>query len=1022
MEEKLLFKTVCRAMMLILMMNCLGSINGYSQSVPQGAINGLFTVNNNKSQVYFSQGNLQYIGSAATPYWKFADNQWDYFGETTGQNSNNQNVDRDLFGWGTSGYHDVEDPNNVNYQPWDVSVSTINSEYNTYGYGPSTNMNNPNLNGSSANYDWGVNNAINNGGNQSGRWRTLTSYEWGYVLYNRVTSSGIRFAKAKVNDVNGVIVLPDDWQSSYYSLNNTNNSYSSYTNNVITMAQWITLEQHGAVFLPAAGTREGAFVGSTGSRGYYWSVTCGTASDAANLYFADNNMMSSNSDHRSYGRSVRLICPAQYDIQAYTNTEVGYYGTVSGRGNYRYGTSCTLIATPFDGYVFAYWTENGAFVSNEASYTFTVTKERTLMANFIPHGDNIPEGAIEGLFSVSGNKQVYFSRGNLQYIGSAGTPYWQFAENQWDYLGTTTSQNSNNQSVDRDLFGWATSGYNHGAVCYQPWSTNKDEEDYYAYGSYSYNLYDQTGKADWGYNAISNGGNQQNLWHTLTNGEWNYVLNTRVTSSGLRYAKAVVNGVNGIILLPDDWNADYYSLNNTNNNGADFGGNSITAQQWNSLEQRGAIFLPAAGDRSGTSIFNAGNYGIYWSSSRRDDSDAYYFEFNSNTLATDYDSRYYGSSVRLVRPTSLKLPVSGYGSGSGKWVFIASPVVEDLNPTTVTNLIGGGTAGNYDYDLFRYNPSAALGWENYVNHTDGFVLQNGKGYLYAREETADIEFIGTLNTGTIKTVALNQGWNLVGNPFVTAVNVNKPFYRMNETGTDIEPVSAYTTTDIPACTGVVVKATGTSETVTFTQSTSKASSGDNGLQMTLTKTGARGNEIHDKAIVCFNEDAQLEKFVFNEDHAKLYIFQDDEDFAIAFSERKSEIPVHFVAKELGTYTISFSGENMSDIKLVDKLENVIIDLGVNDGYTFIGSPADSRDRFRLVFGDSIISTGLGTEVFAYQNGNEIIINGDGELQVFDVMGRMVATQHINGVQTIAAPQTGVYILKLDGKTQKVVVR
>ena len=73
--------------------------------VPVGAISGKFTINANGDQVYFSQGNLQYIGSAATPYWKFADNQWDYLGTTTGQNSSNQNVDRDLFGWGASGWN-----------------------------------------------------------------------------------------------------------------------------------------------------------------------------------------------------------------------------------------------------------------------------------------------------------------------------------------------------------------------------------------------------------------------------------------------------------------------------------------------------------------------------------------------------------------------------------------------------------------------------------------------------------------------------------------------------------------------------------------------------------------------------------------------------------------------------------------------------------------------------------------------------------------------------------------------------
>ncbi len=82
---------------------------------------------------------------------------------------------------------------------------------------------------------------------------------------------------------------------------------------------------------------------------------------------------------------------------------------------------------------------------------------------------NVPEGAINGLFTINANgDQVYFSQGNLQYIGSAATPYWKFADHQWDYIGD--AQTGTSEMLDRDLFGWGTSGYNHGAICYQPWS------------------------------------------------------------------------------------------------------------------------------------------------------------------------------------------------------------------------------------------------------------------------------------------------------------------------------------------------------------------------------------------------------------------------------------------------------------------------------------------------------------------------------------------------------------------------
>ena len=263
-----------------------------------------------------------------------------------------------------------------------------------------------------------------------------------------------------------------------------------------------------------------------------------------------------------------------------------------------------------------------------------------------------PVGAINGLFTINAEgDQVYFSQGNLQYRASTDT--WKFAENQWDCVGYANGNISSTHSGWIDLFGWGTSGYNHGANCYQPWSTSQTNSDYYAYGSYTYNLYDQTGQADWGYNPISNGGNTVNQWRTLTQPEWNYVFNTRTTISGIRYAKVNVNNVNGVILLPDDWSSSTYSLSNTNSSGASFSSNTITATQWATLESAGAVFLPAAGYRFQPSVFEVGYYGYYWSASYKNSYYAYCVYFYDSYLGTDDRAdHYFGQSVRLVRSAS----------------------------------------------------------------------------------------------------------------------------------------------------------------------------------------------------------------------------------------------------------------------------------------------------------------------------------------------------------------------------------
>ena len=261
------------------------------------------------------------------------------------------------------------------------------------------------------------------------------------------------------------------------------------------------------------------------------------------------------------------------------------------------------------------------------------------------------EGAVGGLFSVSSSEQVFFSKGNLQY--RAFDERWRFAEQQYNYIGSANSNISSSYNGWIDLFGWGTSGWNSGAVCYQPWSRSTAYSDYYPGGSYLNDLTGNCANADWGvYNKISNGGNEAGLWRTLTNDEWAYVFKTRNTASGIRYAKACVNNQNGVILLPDDWNTSYYSLSSTNIAGASFTSNTLSTSQWSTLEQHGAVFLPAAGDRNGSSVFSVGSDGEYWSASYNNSDYAYHVWFDDSGLFTQgYIYRDYGQSVRLVRDT-----------------------------------------------------------------------------------------------------------------------------------------------------------------------------------------------------------------------------------------------------------------------------------------------------------------------------------------------------------------------------------
>ena len=627
----------------------------------EGAINGLFSVSEDQ-QVYFSQGNLQY--QASTNTWRFAENQWDYVGDENANISETYNGWIDLFCWGTSGYNHGANC----YQPWSTSLD--NNDY--YAYGNSS----ANLFDQTGKAEWGYN-AISNGGNQENSgWRTMTIEEWRYLLYDRNTSSGMRFAKAHVNGVVGLLILPDDWDASLYSLNDVNDD-AYYEDNVISLEVWSNVfVPRGVVFLPMAGIRLGTEMEDPG-RGDYWASTHWYDEFADGLYFDESGLTLDMEHNRYDGKAVRLVRPAEevtsYTINAVPNPAAG--GIIIGAGTFQENATCTLTATANLGYVFQNWTENNEVVSTDASYSFTVTDNRNLVANFIAQG-GVPTGAIIAPFTVNGNGgQVYFSLGNLQYQASTDT--WRFAENQWDFVGNETygtvyenGEKCNNSLVSAtydgwiDLFGWGTSGYNHGAVSYQPWSVSNNNSDYYAYGSPTCNLFDQNGTADWGYNAISNGGNQEGLWRSLTNDEWKYLLNQRNTSSGILYAKATVNDVCGVLLLPDNWNASTYNLTNTNNESASYNYNVITLEEWeNILQNAGVVFLPACWSRVGTQMdLSRYTWGQYWTASYINSYMAYPISFSSGHLdpcsINGYDERRNGQGVRLVCAASSAISYS----------------------------------------------------------------------------------------------------------------------------------------------------------------------------------------------------------------------------------------------------------------------------------------------------------------------------------------------------------------------------
>lgn len=253
----------------------------------------------------------------------------------------------------------------------------------------------------------------------------------------------------------------------------------------------------------------------------------------------------------------------------------------------------------------------------------------------VPEGPKVPfpsEGWLPAKFRVADNKYVYFSKGNLQFNVAMGEHTcadtttqkgtWRFAERQYDCVyATGNSKASETYDGWIDNFAWGTSGWNSGAVCYQPWSISGNKEDYNVGNNPNSDLTGNLAFADWGvYNAISNGGNLPSQWRTLTKPEWQYLFR----NTHWAFARVVVSEelyVNGMMFIPDgftrsaDINIVEVGTGNLEKNDASdmkkaLPINKYTLEQFGLLEAQGCVLLPFADEKKDTY-----SKGYYWSAS-----------------------------------------------------------------------------------------------------------------------------------------------------------------------------------------------------------------------------------------------------------------------------------------------------------------------------------------------------------------------------------------------------------------------
>ncbi len=368
--------------------------------------------------------------------------------------------------------------------------------------------------------------------------------------------------------------------------------------------------------------------------------------------------------------------------------------------------------------------------------------------------------------------------------------------------------------------------------------------------------------------------------------------------------------------------------------------------------------------------------------------------------------------------------ITGYSGTRDNYYLVANPTAN----TGVMNLASNS------YDLYTFDPAEPLEWRNQHNNT---TMDRGTGYLYANSDDVTLEFAGILTPAGSSNIELTYanagegidfpGFNLIGNPYPCNAYVNGyNFYKM----TNGELQAAITT--IAPCEGFFVEATSEGQSVGLTTNQTRASASVLNIEVSQNQ-----GEVIDRALVRFDGINDMHKFMLNSEHTNLSIAKNGEEFAaVSTDATHGEIPVNFKAEKDGKYAISVEVGNVDVeyLHLVDNQTGADVDLLGCGGdvacnvstYTFEAKANDYASRFKLVF--SVKADAASTSSasnFAYiSNGNLVIDNIEGQatLQIIDELGRVVSTETVSGSYNKSLNlKAGLYILNLNGMTQKIVV-
>lgn len=429
-------------------------------------------------------------------------------------------------------------------------------------------------------------------------------------------------------------------------------------------------------------------------------------------------------------------------------------------------------------------------------------------------------------------------------------------------------------------------------------------------------------------------------------------------------------------------------------------------------------------------LYNSGNYSLTVKEGKKLTSNASIAWGDENDFILEDKAQLVCRSPIKVK---IKKKIHAYDEDTHAWGLIASPVEDDIVPSIENGFLTDPETG---YALFSFDEATAQ-WTNFKESP--FVIENGKGYLYANALDTTLVFEGK-TVGAIAGYGLSYhasngalaGCNIMGNPLPCNAFIDRSYYIFSEESNSVIAVAFSMNRPVAPCTGVIVQSEGIDDySVWFDNGVSEQPENHGYIEITATKSNAPTLAL-DQAIISFNTGDDLAKYHFFENSPHVYFSQGSHDLAIISIDSTDMQPLRFKAEKDGSYTLHFELRDLDldYLQLIDNLTGARQDLLANPNYTFNALTSDYASRFKLVFDPHYSIDENGIEPFAYVSNESIIINDVetqevASLQIIDLTGRVIVNSEAKQSISTKGIAPGVYVLRLNTpnavRTQRVVI-